>query len=73
MLAPDMPICLTKQEIKEITGRHQYSAQGRELAKMGIEYRIRCDGSLMVLRASLPALPDAVPPPLTEPDFSSIG
>ena len=46
-----MSMFLSKQEIKELTKRIRYTAQTRALCAMGIEHRVRVDGSLAVLRA----------------------
>jgi len=42
---------LTSEEIKELTGLQRYTAQARALAKMGIEYKVRPNGSIVVLRS----------------------
>jgi len=44
---------LTKAEIGELTKRFQHSAQLKILRAMGIEHRIRPDGSLVVLRSHI--------------------
>lgn len=44
---------LTPQEIIELTGRVKYRAQARQLAHLGIPYRVRTDGSLIVLRSDI--------------------
>jgi hypothetical protein len=44
---------LTREELQALTKRVQYSAQVRVLRSMGIEHRIRPDGSLAVLRAHI--------------------
>jgi len=44
---------LTKNELKELTKRSRYTAQTRALRTMGIEHRIRPDGSLAVLRTHI--------------------
>jgi hypothetical protein len=43
-------IVLTREEIAEITARVRLSAQMRQLEHLGIPYRVRSDGSLLVLR-----------------------
>ena len=40
---------LESDELQELTGRKQRSSQIRELRYMGIEHRIRRDGSIAVL------------------------
>jgi len=42
-------LCLTEDELKELTGRVQHSAQHRALQAMGIPSKIRPDGSVAVL------------------------
>lgn len=43
-------ILLTEQELIELTKKERPSAQARALDFMGIRYRARPDGSLVVLR-----------------------
>ena len=50
------PMFLTKDEISELTKRFQHSAQLKILRAMGIEHRIRPDGSLVVLRSHIEQL-----------------
>lgn len=47
---PIVSICLTNKEIQELTNRKYYAAQARELDHLGIPYKPRTDGSLIVLR-----------------------
>lgn len=66
-----MGICLTPDELQEITGKQRYSAQARELDRMGIRYTRRKDRSLMVLRENLTnetAKERQTPPPLCFPE-----
>jgi len=42
---------LTPAEVRELTGRVRRSTQAQTLRSMGIEHRIRPDGSIVVLRA----------------------
>ncbi|MGZ8339161.1 MAG: DUF4224 domain-containing protein [Telluria sp.] len=44
------PLFLTADELKEMTQRVQRSAQARILNSVGVVYRTRADGSLLVLR-----------------------
>lgn len=44
---------LNGDEIRALTKRIQYSAQVRVLRAMGIEHRMRPDGSLAILRAHI--------------------
>jgi hypothetical protein len=47
-----MSLCLTAEELIELTGRRRATAQARQLDHMGIPYRRRCDHNrtLAVLR-----------------------
>ncbi|WP_150588156.1 DUF4224 domain-containing protein [Pandoraea eparura] len=47
---------LSSDEVHELTGRRQHAAQVRTLRTMGIEHRVRPDGSVVVLRAHVEAL-----------------
>jgi len=47
---------LTKDEVAEMTGRIQRSAQTRELTHMGVIHKLRADGSVLVLRAHVEQL-----------------
>jgi hypothetical protein len=44
---------LTPAEVIELTGRVKYRAQARQLDHLGIVYRVRTDGSLIVLRSDV--------------------
>jgi len=66
-------ICLTKQELKDITLKTQNAAQSRVLAEMGIPHTLRPDGSPLVLRHALEktaGVARSKKPP--QPDFSSL-
>ena len=45
-----MSICLTDEEIAELTGKKHRDAQRRVLVALGIEHRVRPDGSIVVSR-----------------------
>lgn len=45
-----MTMFLSRDEIHELTQRTRYTAQIRALRAMGIEHRVRPDGSITVLR-----------------------
>jgi hypothetical protein len=45
-----MPITLTKDEIYRITRRKRFSAQARQLSRMGIEHRLNAIGEPVVSR-----------------------
>ncbi|AIU28357.1 hypothetical protein LV28_18880 [Pandoraea pnomenusa] len=46
---------LSRDEVCELTGRRQHAAQARALRAMGIEHRVRPDGSIAVLRTHIEA------------------
>lgn len=46
-------LVLTRQEVAILTGHKRKDAQVRELRFMGIEHRLRADGSPVVLRSHL--------------------
>lgn len=45
-----MSTILSQTEIKEITGRCRYTAQAKQLARMGIEHRLNAAGEPIVSR-----------------------
>lgn len=49
-------IVLTQDEIEALTGRHRRDAQVKALRYMGIEHRVRPDGSIAVLKAHIDLL-----------------
>jgi hypothetical protein len=67
---------LTADELKEMTKRTQYRAQVQVLRSLGIEHKIRPDGSVLVLRAHVEKqLGGGVTSTLTrkrEPNWSAI-
>ncbi|SDH11724.1 protein of unknown function [Paraburkholderia phenazinium] len=42
---------LTENELAELTGKRRHNAQVKVLRGMGVEHKIRPDGSIVVLRA----------------------
>lgn len=46
-------IVLTKDEIEALTGRHRRDAQIKALRFMGIEHRVRPDGTVAVLKTHI--------------------
>jgi hypothetical protein len=50
-----VPVCLTPEEVVQLTGRLRRSAQRRALHFMAIDHKERPDGSIMVLRSVLDA------------------
>ena len=68
------PIYLTEDELKGITKRKKYAAQTRALNEMGIEYRVRPDGSPLVSRLAYERNMGGTNPknpPKESPDLSS--
>lgn len=47
---------LTAEEVAQMTGRVQRTAQTRELTHMGVIHKLRADGSVLVLRAHVEQL-----------------
>jgi hypothetical protein len=47
---------LTADELIELTGRRRHDAQALALRSMGIEHRLRPDGTVVVLRAHVEQL-----------------
>lgn len=56
------PMLLTVEEIQQLTNRMRCDGQRRELDFMGIPYKVRRDGSLVVVRVHVEG-PDARTPP----------
>ena len=50
-----MSLWLTPEELLETTGKVQPAAQARELKHLGIPFRRRRDGKVLVLREDVPA------------------
>lgn len=48
-----MTAWLTDAEVVDVTHRRQYRAQGKALERMGVPFKRRPDGSLLVGRAAL--------------------
>lgn len=44
---------LSAEELANLTGRRQHAAQARALSRMGVPFKVRPDGSLVVGRAAL--------------------
>lgn len=67
-----MSLILSADEIAEVTERQQRPAQIRQLAAMGIPFRIRADGAPVVSRAAFDqAMGKGAPKQrAVEPDFS---
>jgi hypothetical protein len=68
---------LDARELHGLTRRHRRDAQVRMLRAMGVEHRVRADGSVAVLRAHVEQLFGVVAPEqgnrlATEPDWSAV-
>lgn len=67
-------LCLTVEELQEITGRVKYSAQARRLRQHGFTFKLRADGMPLVSRNHFEAVmcgegrPTKYPD--VQPDFS---
>lgn len=68
-----LPLCLTKEEIRELTQKVRYAAQARTLSEMGVHHTLRPDGSPVVLHSTLTELMGAPKRRPNQPDFSSLG
>jgi len=68
-----LSICLTKEEIRELTLKVQHAAQARTLSVMGIRHTLRPDGSLVVLHSTLKDMAANPKQKSNQPDFSSLG
>lgn len=62
---------LTDDELRELTGKKFRSAQAQVLRYMGIDFRMRPDGSLVVLRCQLEAQEPKRKKPI-EPNWDAI-
>lgn len=67
-----LSICLTKDEVRELTLKTHHIAQARVLMEMGIRFTRRPDGSPVVLHAVLKTLDSNHEQVSREPDFSSL-
>lgn len=72
-----MTMFLSTDEIKNLTGKHQKTAQMRALKHMGIEHKVRPDGALVVLRSHIEKLLDGAvqlikSDRLLEPNWSAL-
>lgn len=66
-----MSICLSHDEIVEITHKQRHSAQARVLVAFGYDFHRRPDGSIMILRQSYEAAQPGAKP-RTEPNWSAL-
>lgn len=60
---------LTIEEIQQLTNRIRSDGQRRELDHMGIPYKVRRDGSLVVLRIHVEGPDVRTPPEPPEPQM----
>lgn len=67
-----MSLCLTSEELFQITHKRRPSAQIRELAKNGFDFRVRADGTPLVLREWLVDHQQTRKPKKTEPNFGNM-
>ncbi|SPA44654.1 DUF4224 domain-containing protein [Cupriavidus taiwanensis] len=51
-------LTLSEEELRELTRKQKYSAQIRALRAMGIEHKVRPDGTVAVLRSHIERLMD---------------
>jgi hypothetical protein len=68
---------LTPDELEQLTGRIRADAQARALRHMGIDHKLRPDGSVAVLRSHAERVLGGAPVQAkaarrTEPDFSMV-
>ncbi|MDX2027188.1 MAG: DUF4224 domain-containing protein [Alphaproteobacteria bacterium] len=67
---------LSSEELIELTGKQQRSAQMRALRYMGIEHKTRADGTLVVLKSHIEKLLDGVSPDVrvkrVEPNWEAL-
>lgn len=66
-----MTLTLSQSELEELTGKQRRSAQIRVLDALGIRFKVRPDGSLLVLRIHVandaPSQSEPAPPALHLP------
>ena len=69
-------LCLTKEELQEITGLKRFAAQFRWLSQQGFIVRKRGDGMPIVSRQHFESMMGGILPlaksKLQQPDFSSL-
>ena len=61
---------LTDEELETLTGRTRHKAQAKVLDFMGIPYKSRPDGSLVVLRVNLAPSEEKQAPPRLRLSFA---
>lgn len=60
---------LTETELQALTGRRRVDAQKRALEAMGLPYRVRHDGTLVVIRSHVERDPRDSSPSVREPQL----
>jgi hypothetical protein len=65
-------VFLTPEEISDLTGRRRRDAQRTQLNAMGVEYRVRADGSIAIMRAHVERLFGAQAPAGRQPKAFTI-
>jgi hypothetical protein len=71
-MAPRPTLCLTDDELSQLTGKTRHSAQIKALRYMAIDHRRRPDGSIVVLRNQLgdPCSENTATTKRTEPNWN---
>jgi len=68
-------LTLSREELQDLTHKQKSSAQVRALRAMGIEHKVRADGTVVVLRshieAQLGGAPQAANQPSWQPDWDA--
>lgn len=67
-----MTLCLTHDEIIELTHKIRYSAQKSALNLMGISHKVRPDGSPFVLKDAIEEHLKMREPKKTRPNFEAL-
>lgn len=72
-----MKLFLDEEEMHELTGRERRDAQVKQLRHMGIEHRVRADGTVAVLKSHIDKTFDGVAEKTiklehTEPNWSGV-
>ncbi len=67
-----MGLTLTKDELEELTHFKRYSAQQRALNNMGIDFKVRPDGTIAVFRDSYNAGVIAKKTKRVEPNWGAV-
>lgn len=67
---------LTEQEIYDLTDRERHDAQARALKYLGIDFRQRADGSIVVLKSHVEKVLGGIPEKhvkvKTEPNWNAL-